>query len=128
MTESLVCWNCGKLLDDVPLPMSRHANCADCFEVLYCCRMCTHYVLSQQGQCDDVRADPPAIKEHANFCEFLNPAHNAFRKGSEDKARAAKSRFNDLVEEGTEEEKDSTTNSTSSDDHTRSKLDDLFDS
>jgi hypothetical protein len=75
MATSLICWNCGDSLADVPLPVSRHANCASCFEVLHCCRMCRHYTPNKSPYCDDERSDPPSVKENANFCEYFEPAN-----------------------------------------------------
>ena len=73
MGELLNCWNCGESLADVPLPISRHAHCASCFEVLHCCRMCLHYEPNKSPYCDDDRTDPPNMKENANFCEYFKP-------------------------------------------------------
>ncbi len=91
MAESLRCWNCGESLDDVPLPISRHASCASCFEVLHCCRMCRHYSPKQTPYCDDDRTDPPTVKETANFCEYFQPDNcfNAKDTGRSGKAKSA---------------------------------------
>ena len=78
MTE-LRCWNCGVPLTDIPTPISRQANCPACFNELHCCRLCTHFdSFNAADQCDEDRADPPVIKDGANFCEWFNPNPNAF--------------------------------------------------
>lgn len=95
---SLVCWNCGASLDGIPLPISRHANCESCFEVLHCCRMCRHYRPDARPDCDHERADPPVEKESANFCEYFKPA-NRFSAESATRAGTAKSDLDALFGE-----------------------------
>ena len=95
-SNPLNCWNCGKALADVPLPISRHAHCASCFEVLRCCRMCQHYRDLDHTKCAEDRADPPVIKENANFCEFFRPDRNAFNPNITQASGAAKSRLDAL--------------------------------
>ena len=91
MAALLICWNCGESLADVPLPVSRHANCASCFEVLHCCRMCRHYLPNKTPYCGDERADPPTVKENANFCDYFEPANrfNTRDAGPSGKAKSA---------------------------------------
>ena len=100
----LNCWNCGKTLADVPLPISRHAHCTSCFEVLRCCRMCQHYRDLDHTKCAEDRADPPVIKENANFCEFFRPDRNAFNPNVTQASGAAKSRLDALFGGDTEVE------------------------
>jgi hypothetical protein len=69
--SSLQCWNCGGTLADLPLPLSRHANCPACFEELHCCRMCQHYRPKATIACAEERADSPVRKEAANFCDWF---------------------------------------------------------
>ena len=95
-SKLLNCWNCGETLADVPLPISRHAHCASCFEVLRCCRMCQHYRDLDHTKCAEDRADPPVIKENANFCEFFRPDRNAFNPNITQASGAAKSRLDAL--------------------------------
>jgi len=121
----LNCWNCGKTLADVPLPISRHAHCTSCFEVLRCCRMCQHYRDLDHTKCAEDRADPPVIKENANFCEFFRPDRNAFNPNVTQASGAAKSRLDALFGGDTEVEPadDMPENNVPK----RSALDDLFD-
>ena len=116
MANEFACWNCGKSVADVPLPISRHANCSHCFEVLHCCRMCRHYEPDAHITCDHDRAEPPVVKESANFCEYFRPA-NKFDAGSRARSQEAKS---DLAALFGESDDDQTVTSSS-------KLDDLFD-
>ena len=129
-SNPLNCWNCGKALADVPLPISRHAHCASCFEVLRCCRMCQHYRDLDHTKCAEDRADPPVIKENANFCEFFRPDRNAFNPNVTQANGAAKSRldalFGDALSGGDKEvglANDMPENNVPK----RSALDDLFD-
>lgn len=96
MTE-LKCWNCGESLDDIPTPISRQANCPACFNELHCCRACIHYDTSiAADQCAEDRADPPVIKDSANFCEWFNPRLNALREDTSDKRDAALTKLDAL--------------------------------
>ena len=86
----LVCWNCGGSLADIPRPISRHANCSTCFEVLHCCRMCRHYEPDKRPYCSHDRAEPPVVKENANFCDYFRPANRYVATDAErsDKAKS----------------------------------------
>jgi len=96
MTE-LKCWNCGAGLQDIPTPISRHANCPDCFNELHCCRLCVHYQPSiAAGQCNEERADPPVIKEGANFCDWFRPNPAAYNPAVTSKADDAQGKLDAL--------------------------------
>ncbi|MDA0788906.1 MAG: hypothetical protein O2780_05555 [Proteobacteria bacterium] len=118
MATGLVCWNCGQPLDTIPLPISRHASCEACFEVIHCCRMCRHFRPKEHIQCDDERADPPVIKESANFCDYFLPAEGTYNDG-EDRSAAAKNRLDALFDDAQDQIDDNF--------DARSKFDDLFD-
>ena len=130
----LRCWNCGAGLDAVPRPISRHEQCPDCFEALHCCRFCRHHRPDVTGACDEDRADPPVIKENANFCDWFRPDAGAFSGDRSHRADAAKDRLQALF--GSEEASDPAGGETEKDDEAegsvlkedevRSKLDDLF--
>ena len=124
-SNPLNCWNCGKALADVPLPISRHAHCASCFEVLRCCRMCQHYRDLDHTKCAEDRADPPVIKENANFCEFFRPDRNAFNPNITQASGAAKSRLD--VQFGGDTEVEPADEWPENNVPKRSALDDLFD-
>ncbi len=128
----LRCWNCGADLESVPRPISRHEQCPDCFEALHCCRFCRHYRTDVTGACDEDRADPPVIKENANFCDWFRPDAGAFSGERTSKADAAKDQLQALF--GSEDapaydepEGDAETQTPrSKEDEARSKLDGLF--
>ena len=94
--NDLRCWNCGHALNDVPLPISRHAQCAQCFEALHCCRLCRYFRANATGQCDEERADPPTVKENANFCEWFQPDSGAFSGTRPDRRAAAQQQLDAL--------------------------------
>jgi hypothetical protein len=122
VTSEFNCWNCGKSIADVPLPISRHANCPHCFEVLHCCRLCQFYVAADHTQCTEDRAEPPSVKESANFCEYFSPTSMVVSTGaSGDGARARlESLFDGEQPNGEPAEATGTSDA-------KTKLDDLFD-
>jgi hypothetical protein len=97
----LVCWNCGACLDDVPLPISRHATCERCANQLHCCRLCQHYDPKRTLQCFEDRADPPLEKGNANFCEFFIPQAGAFNERSDGRQHAARQALDSMFAEPT---------------------------
>lgn len=124
VVKTLKCWNCGASLAGMPLPISRHANCEKCFEVLHCCRMCRHYREEAHGACDHDRADPPVVKESANFCDYFKPA-NKFDAGDRRKATSAKLDLEALF--GNEADaKEEMPDDTETDEKKKNPLDDLF--
>lgn len=105
MAESrkLRCWNCGATLDDVPRPIGRHEHCKVCFEALRCCRLCRHFRLDINPQCDEDRADPPVNKENANFCDWFRPTTGVFQSSRTQKSDAAKDQLSGLFGEDRDE-------------------------
>lgn len=125
----LTCWNCGASLENIPRPISRHANCEKCFEVLHCCRMCRHYDPDRRPYCGEDRADPPVEKENANFCDFFSPV-NRFEGKRADTAGKAKDDLAALFGEGESEDGIGLSGEAANDldrDDPLTKLDDLFD-
>ena len=120
----LVCWNCGASLAEIPRPISRHANCPKCYEVVHCCRMCRFYKPGRPGDCDHERAEPPVEKENANFCDYFSPTSGAFASSDGERKDEAKSRFASLfgADDGEDEGDDEAEGS-----DPRTKLDGLFD-
>lgn len=121
MAPRLVCWNCGTSLEEIPRPISRHANCPKCYEVLHCCRMCRFYAPGRPGDCDHDRAEPPVEKENANFCEYFAPSFNTWVSAEGQRKEAARSKFDALFGG------DDVDGGALDPDDPRSKLDDLFD-
>ena len=123
----VVCWNCGCSLRDIPRPISRHANCPECFEDLHCCRLCVHFTPHLTGQCDDDRADPPIQKEIANFCEFFRPLSGAYDDARGSRRDVARQRLDTLFGGAAgETPADGAPAETSSEDRARSELEGLF--
>lgn len=96
MSEPLSCWNCAADLGDLPRPLSRHEHCERCGEPVHCCRMCRHYDPGVADQCREDRADVPANKETANFCEYFSPREGAGQSAGDDAAARARARLDDL--------------------------------
>ena len=123
----VVCWNCGCSLEDIPRPISRHANCPECFEDLHCCRLCVHFTPDLTGQCDDDRTDPPVHKETANFCDFFRPLSGAYEDARGSRRDAARSRLDALFGgDAPETSADSAPAGTSKEDRARAELEALF--
>ena len=123
----VVCWNCGCSLKDIPRPISRHANCPECFEDLHCCRLCVHFAPRLTAQCDDDRADPPIQKENANFCEFFRPLLDAYEDARGSRRDSARQRLDSLFGgDAGETPADSANAVTSSEDKARAELEALF--
>ena len=131
--DTLCCWNCGESLASIPRPISRHEQCPKCFEALHCCRLCRHYRTGITHQCDEDRADPPVVKENANFCDWFRPSNRAFSGGRPKRSEAAHDRLNALFGQPEAEEDDESAGPASGGDESpspeaaaRAKLDDLF--
>ncbi|MGE0621218.1 MAG: hypothetical protein AB7I04_13555 [Pseudomonadales bacterium] len=133
--DGLVCWNCGTSLEAVPRPISRHEQCPACFEALHCCRLCRHYRPSVTGHCDEDRADPPVVKENANFCDWFRPSNRAFSGSRPERSAAAQDRLQALFGEpdaAPEDDADTPADHSSAAEPlspeaaARAKLDDLF--
>jgi hypothetical protein len=92
----LVCWKCGASLAELPLPLSRLAECPKCRAYLHCCRLCHFYNPRLTSQCDEERAEEVRDKEGANFCDWFKPRPDAHRPRGSEKTQAAKSRLDDL--------------------------------
>ena len=132
MSDDLVCRNCGESIADIPLPISRHASCSACFEMQHNCRMCYYFHPGAIGDCDEERADPPVIKESANFCEYYKPVPGRFESDTLSKQSSAllslDSLFGDDVEvESESEPKVDNDTGESGNKGPLSRLDDLFD-
>ena len=135
MTPELHCWNCGALLIDIPRPISRHANCPECFNELHCCRLCSFFDPSiSTGQCEEERADPPVIKDGANFCEWFQPKPGAYSPRVTGKRNAALSRLDALFGEDSEASEEASEEATekppsaplSKEDEARAELNRIF--
>ena len=116
---NLVCWKCGTSVAELPLPLSRLAECPKCRAYLHACRMCRFYDPRLTGQCQEERAEEVRNKENANFCDWFKPRPDAHRPPDAEKFRAAKAGLDSLFggsASGSPEKKDTA----------RGKLDELF--
>ncbi len=71
--KDLFCWKCGGAVKEIPLPLSRRAECLNCGAELHVCRMCRFYDRSVANACREPVAEPVAEKTRANFCGYLEP-------------------------------------------------------
>lgn len=92
----LVCWKCGASLAELPLPLSRLAECPKCRAYQHACRMCEFYDSRLTSRCREERAEEVRDKEHANFCDWFKPRPNAHRPPGEGKTQAAKAKLDNL--------------------------------
>ncbi|MGH8373376.1 MAG: hypothetical protein ACRETO_11695 [Gammaproteobacteria bacterium] len=115
MPETLICWKCGATLKDVPMPLSRLSECLTCHAELYVCRMCVFHDSRLRQGCREERAEHVQEKERANFCDYFQPAQDAFKPVDRNGNETARSQLNALFG-GTEKDSDPA----------RSALEDLF--
>ncbi len=94
--QPLSCWNCGRCMEDVPLPLSRYAECPGCRSELYVCRMCRFYDPGVAQACREPMADEVKEKTRANFCDFLEPSPEAWQPGASTPNSDAEQRLQEL--------------------------------
>lgn len=93
----LVCWKCGASLAELPLPLSRLAECPKCRAYQHACRLCRHYAPGRPRACNEQDAEEVTDKEHANFCGWFEPRDHAFKPGpAQARASAAKATLDNL--------------------------------
>ncbi len=117
-STDLVCWKCGASLAELPLLLSREAECPKCRAYLHCCRLCRYYNPTVVEQCDEDRAEEVLNKEGANFCDWFKPRPEAHRPRGVGKSQVVRSRLDDFFG-GAQTSGDNA-------DTTRDKLSDLF--
>ena len=121
MAADLVCWNCGKSLQELSLPMRRLEECPACHVDLQVCRMCQSYDPATARRCRERDAEEVKEKERANFCDYFKPGQDAYRAGERQEAQAAKAQLDALFGlEAAGEDKPSEA------DRARAKLEELF--
>ena len=96
MNMNLVCWKCGTSVAELPLPLSRLAECPKCRAYLHVCRMCRFYDPRLTGLCQEERAEEVRDKEHANFCDWFKPRPDAYHPPGTAKSQAAKTSLDSL--------------------------------
>jgi hypothetical protein len=96
MAEPLSCWKCGASLRELPLPLSRLAECPKCRAYLHVCRLCEFHDPSLTGRCREERAEAVRDPETANFCDWFKPRARARGPEAGGQAEAAKSQLEGL--------------------------------
>ena len=74
MSEQFHCWQCGKPLEGVILPMSRREECVACHADQHVCKMCVFFNDSGRGDCSEDRAEWVSDRDRANFCDYFKPS------------------------------------------------------
>jgi hypothetical protein len=115
---NLVCWKCGASVAELPLPLSRLAECPKCRAYLHACRMCRFYDPRITSQCQEDRAEEVRDKEHANFCDWFKPRPDAHRPPDAARTSAAKTKLDALFGDANVSDGESNT--------ARDKLNDFF--
>ncbi len=99
MSDDIVCYRCGGSLSALSLPLSRRDECPHCENYLHVCRMCRHYDPHVPRQCREDDADDVKEKEQLNFCDYFEPADNAFdasgKRAADHAARELQALFGD---------------------------------
>jgi hypothetical protein len=98
--DRLMCWYCGTPVKDEE-PLGRSLRCTGCGKDLRVCRNCSFYLPGARKDCRESRAEVPADRERANFCDWfrLDPKFRVPAPGEEgarSRAAAAKSAFDNL--------------------------------
>jgi hypothetical protein len=77
-TDKLICWKCGSPLGDIPLPLSRFAECKACHAPLHVCRLCEFYDTRVAKSCREPVAEEVKDKTRANFCDYFKAKPGAW--------------------------------------------------
>ncbi len=96
MSDTLVCWKCGAPVDDLPLPLSRYAECSSCRAELHVCRMCRFYDTGVAKHCREPIAEEVKDKGRANFCDYFEARPGAYQPRDQAAADQARDQLNDL--------------------------------
>ena len=122
MGAELVCWKCGESIEDLPMPLSREAECKSCHAQLHVCKLCCFFDPHIADQCQEPIADYVKEKERANFCDYFKPVSDAYHAKENSKTGQSMSELNVIF--GLEQDEES--NILSEADKAKAKLDDLF--
>ncbi|MDH3646490.1 MAG: hypothetical protein OER80_06935 [Gammaproteobacteria bacterium] len=94
-TSEIVCWRCGGSLAEISFPLRRLEECPACHAELHVCKMCEFFDPNVAESCREPVAAEVRDKEHANFCDYLRLAPNAYQPASAEQSAAA-SRLGEL--------------------------------
>lgn len=100
MDHGLRCWNCGRSLAELTLPLLRLEECKSCRAEQHVCRMCKLYDTSVAKHCRETVADEVKDKTRANFCDYFQPSADAYKPGDQAVADQAKSELEALFRKG----------------------------
>lgn len=79
----MLCWNCGKELEDPPMGrVGFRETCDHCLAYLHCCMNCKYYKPGLPNDCMVPGTDSISDREKSNLCEEFAQAG----KGPEKKA------------------------------------------
>jgi hypothetical protein len=120
----LLCWKCGQSVADLPLPLSRTAECRSCRAQLHVCRLCEFFDPHVANQCREPVADFVKEKERANFCDYFSPKPDIFQTREISRTPSARRQLDALfdIKPGNDESDDNLSEA----EKARAKLDELF--
>ena len=124
MSLDVICFSCSKVhvfSDIVPF----RADCDACSADLHVCLNCRDYDRHVENQCREDQADPVAVKDRRNLCEYFKP--KAAPSNTDDGAATAKARLAALFgDKPASPPVSSSASAPTAADEARRKLDELF--
>lgn len=130
MPDALVCWKCGAPIGDLPLPLSRYAECRQCRADLHVCRLCEFYDRRVAKDCREPIAEEVKDKERANYCDYFKIRPDAFAPQKTAEAEAAKAELRALFgvapEETVDKQPSTMRDPRAEEEAARKKLESLF--
>ncbi len=88
VSDPLSCWQCGNILKNIILPMSRREECPLCSADQHVCKMCKEF--DGRNNCSEARAEDVSDREKSNFCDYFSPSGEVSVKASGQQARKQK--------------------------------------
>ena len=92
----LVCWKCAAPFGDLPLPLSRFAECKSCHAKLHVCVQCEYFDTGKAKSCREPVAEEVIDKKRANFCDYFRAAAGAWHPADRSKSDQARSELEEL--------------------------------
>lgn len=112
---------------DLPLPLSRTAECDDCGTDLHVCRQCEFYDPRVSKACREPVAEEVNVKDRANFCGYFKAKPGAYKPSDDSQSRTAKSELDALFGIGADQDASTDGVTYSETNAARDKLERLFD-